>query len=66
MGGTIDLKDKDLLHQVLINCNYLNDQENNRKNFLPKNAHQFRDYNLGIGGQESIHSMSVIPGMKIS
>ena len=34
--GTLDMNDKDLLHQVMINCNYLQDQETN---FLPKNAH---------------------------
>ena len=25
MGGTIDIKDKSLMHQVMIKCNYLNE-----------------------------------------
>ena len=59
MGGTLDMKDTDLLHQVMINMNYLNNQDGN---FLPKNAHQYREYNLG----GSINSLAQAPGMKHS
>jgi hypothetical protein len=59
MGGTLDLRDTDLLHQVLINCNYLNVQDGT---FLPKNAHQYREYNLG----GSIDSMAAAPGLSYS
>ena len=29
MGGSIDMKDTTLMHQILIKCNYLNPQESN-------------------------------------
>lgn len=43
MGGTIDIKDKPLMHQVMVKCNYLNKQESN---FLAKQSLNYKAHNM--------------------